>query len=115
MLESVEKRCVVINNMDLLAKKWALHILIEFWKKPKQNLKFSYFSKAFPSITSRVVSMRLKELCEIGVIRKEVVNKSIKYVLTDHGYELLTIYNGCWQWSVDGADTEKYTTNCAKV
>ena len=99
MFEVIKTECAVYNNFDLLGKKWMLPILINFWKNPEYTLKFSYLSRALPTITSRVISMRLKELEFGGVIEKVLIEGKNYYKLTVHGKNLSKVFNELVIWT----------------
>ncbi len=76
-------------------------ILVLFWKNPKDQFKFSYFSKVFPSITSRVISIRLKELETFGIVDRVDLGPKFVYVLTTDGLKLFKIFKLMQNWTED--------------
>jgi DNA-binding HxlR family transcriptional regulator len=117
MFEVIKAECDVYNNFDLLGKKWMLPILINFWKNPEFTLKFSQLSKVLPTITSRVISMRLKELEVRNVVEKVLIDGRGCYKLTDHGKTLSKVFNEVvvWTHETGGCSCDGTCVMCTKV
>lgn len=93
------KDCTIFQYLDLLSKKWTLFLMVTFWKNPQKEFKFSEFEKMMPDVTSRIISIRLKELIEFELIEKINIksNKSV-YKLTPKGEEIKELYNNFQGW-----------------
>ena len=70
--------CPISLSLDLLGNRWGLHILRELHAGPAS---FGQIKTGLPGIASNILSARLVELCDAGLIRK---SERI-YTLTDKG------------------------------
>ncbi|MHA2363197.1 MAG: winged helix-turn-helix transcriptional regulator [Candidatus Hodarchaeales archaeon] len=79
-------------SLELISKKWTINILNELFTGRK---RYSDLLEANPSMSSKVLSERLKELYHQGIVDKIVINimplKS-KYQLTHKGKALNKIF-----------------------
>jgi len=81
--------CPIDEGVKLLGGAWAPHVI---WYLSQQPRRFSELRKDIPAISARVLSARLRELQERGVItRKPLASSppSAEYSLTALGRELL--------------------------
>jgi len=79
------KCCPIEITLRFLGKKWSLNILRDLFFGKK---RFSEFLKANPQLSTKILSVRLKELEKNGIIEKRIVNKTpvlIEYGLTSKG------------------------------
>jgi DNA-binding HxlR family transcriptional regulator len=97
--ETSKKNFAVYKNFDLLGKKWIIMILLEFWNRPNEGIKFSHFSKVFPTITSRAISMKLKGLEDYGILVHSGSEMGSVYELTVDGVNLKKVFNASQAWS----------------
>lgn len=75
--------------MALLGGAWTPEII---WNLSKGPRRFSELRRAMPAISGKVLSARLKDLDERGVVSRRVETTSppsVEYALTDLGAELL--------------------------
>jgi DNA-binding HxlR family transcriptional regulator len=75
--------------MRLLAGAWAPNVI---WYLSAQPRRFGELRIDIPKISARVLSARLRELEEKGVVHREVVATappSVEYSLTELGRELV--------------------------
>nr|WP_281502744.1 helix-turn-helix domain-containing protein [Aliiroseovarius sp. F47248L] len=70
--------CPISRSLDLLGNRWAIHVLRELHAGPAS---FAQIKAGLPGIASNMLSTRLSELCEAGLISKS----HRLYTLTDHG------------------------------
>ena len=80
--------CPVEVAMGVLGKKWTIHILRDMFRG---ITKFSDFLKLNPKLSTRVLSLRLKELAEEDMIERIVLAETpihIEYHLKDRGIAL---------------------------
>jgi len=86
------KACPIQVSLGVLGKKWTMLILrdIAFLKVDR----FNQILRTLPGLTPRVLSMRLKELEESGLIR-QVENKNaprlVRWALTEKGEDTMPI------------------------
>src|SRR5215468_2032581 len=81
--------CPVTTCMALLHGAWAPNVI---WYLSEQPRRFGELRVDIPRISARVLSARLRELEEKGVIARSVVPSSppsVEYALTDLGRELV--------------------------
>lgn len=75
--------------MSLLGGVWTSHII---WNLSDGQRRFSELRRAMPVISAKVLSARLKDLEERGVLSRTVLATnppSVEYELTDLGGELI--------------------------
>ena len=78
----------LLLTFQILQKKWTLEIIMELFKGRK---RFSDLLEIDESLTSKVLSERIKELYENHIIEKIIINMiplKFKYQLTDQGIDL---------------------------
>ncbi len=113
-----EKDCIIFEILDLLSKRWNTFILLELGKYSNEKIRFSQLKSSLSQISSRALSMRLKELEEWKIIKKEeITNKKTKstyYQLTKKGKELLPllILLRDWAKTVKNCKIEKDCNKC---
>lgn len=91
--------------MELLGKKWTGLILRILLDGPK---RFSAFRTQVCDLSDRVLSERLKELEDEGVVRRLVHNTKpvlIEYELTEKGRALEPVIQSIQQWAEAWVDS----------
>ncbi len=87
------KTCPVLNWLDIFEKKWAIRIVKEL---NKTNMSFNDLKRAIPGVTQGMLSERLQDLQEGGLIHRKVINSkplAVEYSLTKEAKQMLT----CWK------------------
>ena len=82
------KHCPIETAFEHVGRKWAINIIRDMFIGKK---KFREFLEANPELSGKVLSQRLKELENDGLIRKKIVSKTplkAEYELTDKGKNL---------------------------
>lgn len=82
------KCCPIEITLTFLGKKWAVNILRDLFFGKK---RFSDFLKSNPQLSTKILSVRLKELENNGIIEKRITSKTpvqIEYGLTQKGRAL---------------------------
>jgi DNA-binding HxlR family transcriptional regulator len=82
------KQCPVKVSLQWVGRKWTLQIIRDLFLGVT---RFSGFLKANPKLSTRILSLRLKELEEMDFIEKIVKSKTpllIEYQLTERGRAL---------------------------
>ena len=82
------KMCPVEASVEIIGRKWSLNIIRDLFMG---RTRFSEFLEVNPRLSSKVLSTRLKELQECGIIEKRVVETTpllIEYGLTEKGRAL---------------------------
>lgn len=83
---------------ELLSKKWTL-LMIKILLSGKK--RFSEFKQSLPDVSDRLLSERLKELEEQGVIYRNVYNTKpvlIEYELSPKGLALESVVESVQNW-----------------
>ena len=81
--------CMLTECMSVISGAWAPNVI---WSLRAGPRRFSELRMDIPPISAKVLSARLSELEERGVLRREVLPTSppsVEYELTDLGAELI--------------------------
>lgn len=95
---SYGKYCGLAHALELVGERWALVLVSDLLRGPK---RFSELQRGQPRIPSNVLSARLKELEEAGVVRRRALPRpaaGVGYELTEYGRELedVVLRLGLW-------------------
>jgi DNA-binding HxlR family transcriptional regulator len=85
---SYGKYCGLAHALELVGERWALVLVSDLIRGPK---RFSELQRGQPRIPSNVLSARLKELEDAGVVHRTVLPRpasGLGYELTEYGREL---------------------------
>lgn len=88
MPRGYEQYCGLARALDLVGGRWSLLIVRELLTGPK---RFSELEQGLHGIATNVLSSRLKDLEEAGLVRRSLVSpasSSVVYGLTPYGLEL---------------------------
>jgi DNA-binding HxlR family transcriptional regulator len=80
--------CGFARALELVGERWALLVLRDLFVEPK---RFSDLQRGLPGIPSNILTSRLKELEENGLIRRRALPKppgGVAYELTEAGHGL---------------------------
>jgi DNA-binding HxlR family transcriptional regulator len=91
--------CPVARTLDLIGDRWTILILRDLLRY--RTRRFQDLSDAFPGLTPSVLSGRLKELEEGGVIESRLYSDHpprSEYLLTDKGRSLGSVLRALKQW-----------------
>ena len=104
-LELKDKNCLLYKNLDLLAKRWVIFILLEFSISPKKELRYFQIKESLENITPKILSERLELLVKENFLnkREEKENNKIQtfYSLTKHSILILPILKSLKEWGND--------------
>ncbi len=103
--------CPTHKLLDILGKKWTLVILQELYSN--KGIGFNLLLRKFSHITPKVLSHRLRDLEEEGLIKKQINNGKIRtteYGLTKKGEEFKIITDSLRAWNAKYFD-EKLKCN----
>lgn len=94
--------CPIKFVVGLLGNKWSILVLQELFKGPRRT---SDFLKALPGISTKTLTVRLRELESHGLVAREVfaeIPPRVEYSLTEKGYEfrpvLMSMYDLGSHW-----------------
>lgn len=100
--------CKIVSLWEVLGKRWALIILYNLSKS--EILRFNELRKSIYGISSTVLSERLLELEQVGLINKKIypqIPPKVEYSLTKKAKELGKILEVLDKW------VEKWSTDNA--
>jgi DNA-binding HxlR family transcriptional regulator len=92
----------VAVTMKMAGCKWKILIIAELLGGTR---RFSEIKKALKGVTQKVLSSKLKELEQDGILIREEVGTKVEYTLTDIGYSLRPVILSLYDW---GKDYKKY-------
>ncbi|WP_143591418.1 winged helix-turn-helix transcriptional regulator [Thermoactinospora rubra] len=91
--------CAVAHALELIGERWALLVVRELVLGPK---RFTDLRAGLPGVSADVLSQRLRELGDSGLVRKRKLAPpagSWVYELTEWGAELQPIITGLGRWA----------------
>ena len=80
--------CPINKAVELFNKKWTIQLIRDMFFGKKQ---FKDFQEDKPNLSNKVLSQRLKEMEEKGLIEKRIINTSpvsTEYHLTEYGKKI---------------------------
>ncbi len=100
----MNKRCTIYQTANFIGKRWTMLILLELSKRDPKTKGFIKLKNNLPQITSKILSSRLKELEQEGLITKKMDFKTFpkksEYSLTASGKEFLHVIKEIKRWSL---------------
>jgi DNA-binding HxlR family transcriptional regulator len=100
----MDNNCTVYKTIDIVSKKWSLLILLEIYKGSQSKKRYSDIKNNIPDITPKVLSGRLKDLENEGLITKNVDASSFpvksEYALTKIGLDFISIIKDIKGWAL---------------
>lgn len=106
-LRSYGQYCGVARALELVGERWALLIVRDLILGPK---RFTDLRLGLPRIPTNVLTTRLKELEESGVVQRRALPRpaaSVVYELTDYGKQLEDIVLRLGAWGVQSMGEPK--------
>jgi DNA-binding HxlR family transcriptional regulator len=71
--KSIEEKCEILNIWDVLSRRWSLLVLKNL--STKNVIRFNELKRSLKEISSTVLSDRLSELEQKGLITKKYIQK----------------------------------------
>jgi DNA-binding HxlR family transcriptional regulator/putative sterol carrier protein len=99
-LRSYGQFCGIAHALDLVGERWALLVVRELILGPK---RFTDLSQGLPGVGANILSARLKELEEAGIVSRRRLPPpaaSTVYELTEYGRGLEDILLALGRWGV---------------
>lgn len=100
----MDETCTVNLTVKYLTKKWTLLIILELYKGQNHSRRFSELMDSLGGITQKILSERLKELVEEGLLTKHIDATTFpvksEYTLTDSGLEIVDIIRNIKKWAL---------------
>jgi DNA-binding HxlR family transcriptional regulator len=91
--------CPVARTLDVIGDRWTILLLRDLFLH--RSRRFQDFSETLPGLTPSVLSGRLKELEESGIIESRLYSDHpprAEYLLTDKGRTLGPVLRALRQW-----------------
>src|SRR5919109_1991357 len=90
--------CGLAHALELVGERWAFLVVRDLLLGPK---RFTDLRRTLPRIPTNILSARLKELEEMGVVRRRILPRpatGVAYELTEYGRELedVVLRLGLW-------------------
>jgi DNA-binding HxlR family transcriptional regulator len=98
--------CPITATLSVLGGKWTPLVL---WELRDETLRFGELQRRIPGITKKMLSQRLQELEDDGVVHREAyaeVPPRVEYSLTEFGETLRPVLDAMCEWGTDYLDTE---------
>lgn len=105
-------KCPIETTLKMLGCKWKVLIIRELLTGTK---RFGELKRAVTGITQKVLTSKLREMEDLGLLEREVypqIPPKVEYTLTDIGYSLRPVLESlkCW-----GKDYKRYTKLLEKL
>ncbi|WP_251552102.1 winged helix-turn-helix transcriptional regulator [Neobacillus muris] len=100
MAEEINLCPEVEKTFELIGKRWTALIIYVLLSGPK---RFSEINALIPDLSKRMLTERMKELEEHGIVLRHVIPERpvrTEYVLTQKGYELGKILGPISKWAI---------------
>lgn len=92
------------TTMSFMGKRWTMVILLELYKGNAKWKRYSELKRKLMHITPKVLSMRLKELEKVGLVKHKIDSRTFpiksKYSLSKSGEGFVEIIKGIKRWGL---------------
>ncbi len=105
-------KCPIETTLKMLGCKWKVLIIRELLTGTK---RFGELKKAITGITQKVLTSKLREMEELGLVERKIypqIPPKVEYTLTDIGYSLRPVLESLKDW---GKDYKRYTKLVEKM
>jgi len=106
----MDETCTIYRTIDFISKKWTLLILLELYKA-QGTKRYSELKGSLLDITPKILSLRLRELEQQGLITKNidatVFPIRCEYTLTESGKDFIRIIKDIKKWSLEWKQKNK--------
>ena len=105
-----EYECTIAVTLDVFNDKWKLFII---WNLLDEEKRFKDLGELMPQITTKTLSVKLKELEGKNIIHREVfpeVPPKVVYSLTSTGEKLRPLFREMIKWGMDYVNDHGKTT-----
>ena len=93
--------CKVHRTIDILGSKWVMPIMYNLCTGKRG---FNELERRIEGISPRILSQRLKDLVEFGLVNKNVIPSTppqTEYTLTEKGVSLKSVITQLAEWGED--------------
>ncbi|HYH78942.1 MAG TPA: winged helix-turn-helix transcriptional regulator [Longimicrobium sp.] len=90
--------CGLVRALEFVGERWALLIIRDLLVGPR---RYTDLRQGLPRIPTNILSARLKEMEEAGIVRRRVLPRpsgAVVYELTEYGAELEEVVLGLGRW-----------------
>ena len=87
--------CGVTTAVELVTERWALLIVRDLLVGPR---RYTDLKQGLPRVATNVLSARLREMQDGGVVRRAATADGVVYELTDYGRDLEPIVLALGRW-----------------
>jgi DNA-binding HxlR family transcriptional regulator len=94
-VKSLGQFCSVARTLDVLGERWSLLIVRELLCGSR---RFGDIQRGIPRISRTMLSARLRELADAGILERAADNGGTSYALTDAGRELEAVVRDLGVW-----------------
>ena len=105
-------KCPIETTLKMLGCKWKVLIIRELLNGTR---RFGELKKAVNGITQKVLTSKLREMEELGLLERKIypqIPPKVEYTLTDIGYSLRPVLDSLKGW---GKDYKRYTKLVEKM
>jgi DNA-binding HxlR family transcriptional regulator len=95
--QCLEIKCPIQFTLDIIGSKWSILILRELFAGDRRTHQFL---DALPGISSKTLTMRLRELEAYGLITRKIypeIPPHVEYSLTEKGREIQPVMTSLYQ------------------
>lgn len=100
----MQEGCTVNLTVRYLSKKWMLLIILELYKGEAYTRRFSELRTSLGGITPKVLSERLRELEDEGLLTRRIDTSVFpvrsEYCLTESGLEIVDLIRDIKRWAL---------------
>jgi DNA-binding HxlR family transcriptional regulator len=94
-VKSYGQFCSFARSLDLLGERWTLLVVRELLNG---STRFNDLRRGIPRISRTMLSARLRELCDAGVVTRSGEDDGPTYALTHSGQELVAVVRELGTW-----------------
>ena len=94
-MKSFGQFCSFARSLDLLGERWTLLVVRELLNG---STRFNDLRRGIPRVSRTMLSARLRELCDAGVITRSEGDDGPTYGLTQSGEELVAVVRELGTW-----------------
>lgn len=98
MARRFDQYCPIANALSIVGERWALLVVRELLRGPR---RYTDLAGGLPGVGSKVLSTRLRELEEAGVVQRRKLPPpaaSTVYELTEYGHGLEEVLHAIARW-----------------